>query len=312
MSKKPLILSLNVPLCPVHCAYCDKQTQAVGDLDVLDRYADALRREAQYSSGDYGDYEVKAVWIGGGIPCHLFDEAMGDLLRDMRGWFAFAPDAEITLKAHPGMVSVETLNACRRGGVSWLSVEYVTANAFEDEPLGRFLPPSAMDTTKLVLQNAPLSLSFDLILGLPAQTPGTLTQSLAKAVGYGAKHISLYPLRVAQGTPFAEGWARENAGSTALRRHLPSDAERETLAATADAWLREHGFAPYLPGHYALGGFACRYRALQSEGCEQLGFGAGAESRIDGLYSRNTQSVRDYCRFSPDPRRLTQVVRPLK
>ena len=310
--KKPLILSLNVPFCPARCAYCDKLTQAVGDLSTLEDYAAALRREVEYAAGDYADCEVQAVWIGGGIASHLFDEALGDLLRDMRGWFSFAPDAEITLKAHPGMVSVETLNACRRGGVSRLSVEYVTANAFEDEPLGRFLPPSAMDTTMLVLQNAPVDLFFDLLLGLPAQTAGTLAQTLAKAVSYGAKHISLYPLRVSEGTPFADGWVRQNAGSTALRKHLPDTQEREALAASADAWLRERGFEPYLPGHYAQDGFACRYRLLQSKRCEQLGFGAGAETRFDGVYSRNTRSVRDYCRFSPDPQKLTRVARAIE
>ncbi len=308
MNKKPLILSLNVPLCPVRCSYCDRCTSAVDNLDLLNLYADALRREVQYSAGDYGDYQVQAVWIGGGIPSHLFDEALGDLLRDMRNWFDFTPDAEITLKAHPGMVSVETVNACRRGNISRLSIEYVTANTFEHEPLGRFLPPSAMETTKIVLQNTSLTLSFDLLLGLPSQTPGTFAQSLSKVIDYGAKHISLYPIRIVKGTPFADQWVKMNEGSTALRRHLPDASERDALIAAADALLCKQGFMPYLSGHYALKGFACRYLQLEHEGCEQLAFGAGAESRIDGFRSRNTQNIADYCRFSPDPRKLTQFV----
>lgn len=307
----PLLISLNVPFCPKRCDYCDKGCDVIGDLALLDRYADALTREVRASARQFDDCQVQAVWIGGGIAGHLFDEKLGELLRDMRGWFPFAEGAEITLKVHPGMVSTETLTAMRRGGITRLSIDYATANAFECEPLGRFLPPSAMDVTHMVLANTPVCRSFDVLTGLPAQTPGTIVQTLEQTLGYGARHIHLMPLRIVPGTAFAEGWVKENARSTSLRRRLPDEREREAIHAAAGAWLREHGFSEYLPGQYAQPGWESTYLRLESEGCAQLSFGAGAVSRMDGLLSRNIRSVRDYCRFSPAPEKLTQSVCPM-
>lgn len=307
----PILLSLNIPFCPVRCAYCDKGNDVIGDFAVLKDYIAALRREVQASARAFDDCQVQALWVGGGIAGHLFDEELGELLRDMRAWFRFSADAEVTLKVHPGMVSTETLAAVRRGGVTRLSVDYATAEGFECEPLGRFLPPGAMDVTKMVLAGAPVQLSFDVLTGLPAQTAGTLERTLQRVADYGARHVSLIPLRVAAGTPFADGWAKENAGSVSLRRRLPDETERDALTEHAGIWLCEHGFEPGLPGEYALPGCACRYLALRHGGCQELAFGAGAKTRIDGMVSENIRSVKDYCRFSPDPERLTLWVRPV-
>lgn len=308
----PILLSLNIPFCPVRCAHCDKGNDVIGDLAVLEDYISALRRETEASAHTFDDCQVQALWVGGGIAGHLFDEALGELLRDMRAWFPFAGDAEVTLKVHPGMVSAQTVEAMRRGGVTRLSVDYVTADSFEGEPLGRFLPPGAMDVTKMVLAGAPVQLSFDVLTGLPAQTAGTLEHTLQKALDYGARHVSLIPLRVKEGTPLSENWMKANAGSTSLRRRLPDEAERDALTAHAGEWLRERGFACDAPGQYALPGCACRYLALRRAGCQELSFGAGAQSRIDGMVSENIRDVKRYCRYSPDPARLTRFVRPME
>lgn len=303
---KPLLLALNIPFCPCRCDYCDKGCQVIGDLQVLDRYADALMREVEASAHQYEDCQIQAVWVGGGMASHLFDEKLGILLRRMREWFPFAPRTEITLKAHPGMISTETLAAMRRGGVTRLSVDYATANSFESEPLGRYLPPGAMDITHMVLGSAPVAMSFDVLTGLPAQTPGTMVQTLERVLNYGARHVSLMPLRIVPGTPFAEKWVKENEGNTALRRHLPDNAECEAILRRADGWLMEHGFSEYLPGEYALPGEESIYLRMRADGCEELAFGAGASTRMDGICSRNIRDIGNYCRYSPDPQRLTK------
>lgn len=308
----PLLLSLNVPFCPVRCAYCDKGCDVIGDLSALDRYADALTAEVKASAHQFEDCQVQAVWIGGGMAGHLFDEKLGLLLRDMRGWFPFAEQAEITLKVHPGMVSTETLTTMRRGGITRLSIDYATSNTFECEPLGRFLPPDVMDVTKMVLANTPVSLSFDVLTGLPAQTPGTIVQTLDQALRYGAQHIHLMPLRIVLGTPFADEWVKAHTDRTSLRHRLPDAEEQEAILAAAQDWLTAHGFVQYLPEQYALPGCESTYLRLEKEGCSELSFGAGAVSRLDGFVSHNIRSVRDYCRFSPAPEKLTHSVCPIE
>lgn len=308
-----VLLALNIPFCPKRCAFCTRAVQPLRTLDALPGYIAALRREVQASASDLADRTVTAVWVGGGIAGHLFDEALGDLLQDMRRWYTFAPDAEVTLKIHPGMFSAETLNTCRRGRVTRVSVEYATADPFESEALGRFLPPSVMDTTQLVLGGAPaLRRSFDLLTGAPGQTQATLRRTLETVLRYGPDHVALYPFRLEEGSAYAASHRQNEAADQAsLRRRLPGGPEADALYAFAAGWLREQGFAEYLPGRFALPGGESRFLQQEAAGCEQVGFGAGAETRLDGVYSRNTADIALYTRCAPDPRRLTAVVRPL-
>lgn len=309
-----LLLALNIPFCPRRCAYCTRPIQPLHTLDALPGYIAALRREVQAAAPDLEDHMVCAVWIGGGIAGHLFDEALGDLLQDMHRWYRFAPGAEITLKVHPGMFSAETLHTCRRGQITRLSLEYVTADPFESEALGRFLPPSVMDTTQLVL-GAALSLrrSFDLLTGTPGQTPATLRRTLETVLRYGAGHVSLYPFRLEAGSAYAaQHCQNEQADQNSLRRHLPTGPEADGLREAAAVWLREQGFVEYLPGRFALPGQESVFLQQEAAGCEQVGFGTGAKTLLDGSFSRNTFDIRRYTQYSPDPAKLTELVRPLR
>ena len=184
MEKKPLLLYLDIPFCPGRCAHCAKPALEPR-ADWREGYIEALGRELRAQKDSLPDYEVKAVWIGGGIPGHMADPQLGELLRELPQILPLDPDAEITLKVHPGMFSVDTLELCRHGHVTRLSVEYVTRNSYEYENLGRFLAPDAMDTTRMVLGNSKLELSFDVLTGLPGQTDATLLESLGAAVKIG-------------------------------------------------------------------------------------------------------------------------------
>jgi oxygen-independent coproporphyrinogen-3 oxidase len=313
MTQQDLLLFLNIPFCPRQCAHCARAVHPLNTLDALPGYIAALRKEVQAFAPDAEGRTVAGVWVGGGIAGHLFDEELGDLLQDMRRWYTFAPDAEVTLKVHPGMVSVETLNACRRGKVDRLSIEYATGDPFESEALERFLPPVVMDTTAMILNSDHrLRRSFDVLVGAPGQTAATLTKTLESVHKYGAGHVVLYPFRMEVGARYpARHRQNEQVEQASLRRHLPDAAEAAALRETAAAWLAAHDFHEYRPDHFALSGQESRFLQLEAAGCEQVGFGAGAETRMDGIYSRNTADLERYVRLSPDPQAITAVVKPL-
>lgn len=301
MEKKPLLLYLDIPFCPVRCRHCVKP--ALKPLPELRRaYLQALRREAEGSAGSVDDYEVQAVWIGGGIAGHMADEELGELLRQLPRWFPFCEEAEITLKVHPGMIGAETRKACRLGGVTRLSVEYVTKSLFESEALGRFLNPAAMEVSKMVLNGSLLRESFDVVAGLPGQTKTSLTESLEAALSYGAGHISLYPLRLAAGSALEQEWReKQEALQKNPRRRLAEAAELAALIETGGHFLQERGMREYLPGHWAFPGNECRYLRLEAAGAECLAFGLGAVSCLEGIRSWNTAELAVYLRHSAEP-----------
>lgn len=311
MEKKPLLLYLDIPFCPAHCRHCTKP--ALKPLpEWRHAYLQALRREAESSAGSVDDYEVQAVWIGGGIAGHMADEELGELLKQLPRWFPFDSAPEITLKVHPGMVGAETRKACRLGGVTRLSVEYVTKNLFEYEALGRFLNPAAVEVTEMVLAGSCLEQSFDIVAGLPGQTRTSLEESLKAALSYGAGHIALYPLRLTDDSALGQEWKKDSGYfQKNLRRRLPEEAQKAELLEAGGRLLREQGFLEYLPGQWALPGRECRYRQQEAKGAECLAFGLGAVSCLDGVRSFNTKDLGLYLRHSAEPGRIICHTEPV-
>lgn len=302
---RKILLYLAVPFCPKKCDYCTYDCTPFRDTTLPNLYAQALRKEIEYAASDYADCEIQAVWVGGGIATHMMDEQLGDLLRDMRKWFRYAPDAQTTVKSHPGMVSAETLDCLHRGRVEQLSIEGITSISSESEPLGRYLSPDAMRYTALVTAHAPLTMSMDVLTGLPGQTPGTVVQTLKAFREYGAKAFRLIPMRLCTGTVYA-AWAEKNKDSTNLRKHLPTADECVAVSKAAEDWLKAEGYIETIPGVYALPGCENRFLQLEHRGMEVVGFGAGAESVFDGIRSCNTANVAKYINASPDPRKLIE------
>lgn len=289
-SPAPLILYLSVPFCPKPCAYCTRRTLDAGGSQLRYAYADALQRELEASAPDFQDAPVEAVWVGGGIAAHMFDDALGALLKRLPRLMPVAPDAEITITAHPGMVSVETLNACRRGGVSRLNLDFATANPAEYRRLGRFLDPSALDVTMTVLGSSALSLGFDLVVGIEGQTDESLRRSIDHVLKRGARHLSLFPLE--------RGDGRDGDSDAARAAWLETRAE---LLGFATALLTARGFTQYAPHRFAVAGEASRYLALEHAGANVLGLGLGARTRLDGVCSVNTDDLGRYLAHTGDP-----------
>lgn len=304
MGRKPLLLYLDIPFCPVHCRHCVKAALEPAP-ERRRAYLQALRREAEGSAGSVDDYEVQAVWVGGGIAGHMADEELGELLRQLPRWFPFGGDTEITLKVHPGMVGAKTREVCRLGGVTRLNVEYVTKSLFESEALGRFLNPAAMDVSEMVLRGSLFARGFDVVAGLPGQTGTSLTESLEKALAYGAGHISLYPLRLEEGSILAQEWGeRQESLCRNPRRRLAQGEEMTALLEAGARFLREKGLREYLPGQWAFPGRECRYFELEAAGVECLAFGLGAVSCLEGVRSWNTGDLEMYLGHSAEPGRI--------
>jgi len=273
---------------------------------------EALDREVRAQAGSLPEYQIQAVWVGGGIPGHMADSRLGELLRELPTLLPLAPDAEITLKIHPGMVSVDTLDLCRHGHVTRLSVEYVTRNSYEHENLNRFLASDAMDNTRMVLGPSKLDMSFDVLTGLPGQTEETLLESLGAVVSYGAGHISLYPLELLPGTALCRTWEQEAERLQGNpRKRLPDEEAKAAMTQAAGAFLTSHGFEEYLPGRWAKPGKACRYFTLEREHCEVLGCGLGAVSVLDGVRSENSADLNVYLRYSDRPDQLIVRAEPI-
>src|SRR5690606_8294635 len=124
-----------------------------------------------------------------------------------RGW-GLEHDAEVTLEANPTSVEAERFAGYRAAGVNRLSLG---VQALDDRALKRLgrLHSGAEALAALDLARAQFpQVSIDLIYARQDQTLEEWEAELARAIGLGIDHLSLYQLTIETGTRFGELHAR--------------------------------------------------------------------------------------------------------
>src|SRR6266487_1009598 len=119
-------LYLHIPFCHTRCHYCDFNTYA-GILPLREPYVQALQVEVEQAGKlaqrpDGTPRRARTIFFGGGTPSLLSAIQTARLLRACRSAFAIDQDAEVTLEANPGTLTLEHLIELRTAGINRLSI----------------------------------------------------------------------------------------------------------------------------------------------------------------------------------------------
>ncbi|MBU4225807.1 MAG: radical SAM protein, partial [Chloroflexi bacterium] len=135
-------LYLHIPFCTHRCAYCDFNTYA-GQEALIPAYVDALCREirivgdAARAERSGSEVEAHTIFFGGGTPSLLTHGQFEKILKTIRENFEVLFDAEISLEANPGTISLACLLDLQRLGFNRLSLGVQSAHADELRQLER-------------------------------------------------------------------------------------------------------------------------------------------------------------------------------
>ncbi len=125
------------------------------------------------------------------------------IFRSLHKHFALTEDAEITIEANPGTVSLEHLKKIRAIGINRISFGVQSANSEELRMLERahdfFDVINSVSWARSVGFD---NLNLDLIYGLPEQTLPTWQSTVKRILDLHPDHISAYALTLEHGTPF--------------------------------------------------------------------------------------------------------------
>lgn len=281
---------VHVPFCKHRCAYCDFNTYA-GQEALIPAYVDALTQEIEFvAHRRSAGLLVGSVFFGGGTPSLLEPRQFDAILKTLRRAFDFTPDAEITIEANPGTVTLDKLRRLRASGINRVSYGVQSANAEELRLLERAhdffdVIQAVSDARKAGFSN----LNLDLIYGLPEQTPATWQRTLARVVNLRPEHISAYALTLEHGTPF---------GSWSNRGWMPipdPDIAAE-MYEYAEEYLDASGYAHYEISNWAKSNseLFCRHNLQYWRSLPYLGFGAGAHGYANGYRYSNVLRVKTY------------------
>ena len=291
--KRPLELYLHIPFCVRKCEYCDFLSGPASDL-VRSGYVEQLRQEILCQSAYYQGYEAVTVFLGGGTPSLLKEGEIAALMDTVHRCFSVSPEAEITIEANPGTVTMEKLQTYRACGINRISIGLQSADDRELKALGRIHTyGDFLKTYQRVRQAGFANVNVDLMSALPGQTMASWKNTMKKTAMLKPEHISAYSLILEEGTPFYEKYHDHPEA-------LPGEDEEREMYYAAKAFLKEQGYERYEISNYARRGYACRHNVGYWTGREYLGLGLGASSYIQGCRFRNEPDLQKYSRIRMD------------
>ena len=309
MNKRELELYIHIPFCARKCAYCDFLSFAAPERVYRD-YMDKLMEEICGQGPNFQEYRVSTISVGGGTPSLLPADLIMELFATLHENFDISLDAEITMEAKPGTLTMEKLEVYRQSGVNRLSIGLQSADDKELKYLGRIHSyDSFLKSYQRARQAGFQNINIDLMSALPGQDVHSWKNTLKKVMMLRPEHISAYSLIIEEGTLFYERFGEpqgscacgaQTAAEVAARAavmtlpDLPDeDTDREMYHLTREM-MAAHGYERYEISNYAKKGYECRHNTGYWTGVEYLGLGLGASSYTYGYRYHNTEDLQEY------------------
>jgi oxygen-independent coproporphyrinogen-3 oxidase len=277
---------IQVPFCQIKCTYCNFHTGVVSSSRFAP-YAEAVQTEIREhrlrlaSEGvvlpeSFESLTVDTVYFGGGTPSLLDPAHLAAILSSIRDTFP-SQFREVTLEADPETVEPAKAEAWAAAGISRISFGVQSFSDVELKAAGRMHRRADVYCAVPILHAVGIrNISFDLIAGLPHQTPASWRDSLDELIALAPQHVSIYLLEVDEGSRLGSEILR--GGSKYSASAVPSDdamAESYDLARTT---LAVAGYDHYEISNFAKPGFASAHNLKYWRREPYLGFGAGAHS----------------------------------
>ncbi len=278
-------LYVHLPYCASRCAYCAFVVTTEGAS--RDRYLVALEREAALLAPEAAAAAFDSIYLGGGTPSLLPPGSVARLLQALRSRFDVAEGAEVTLEANPEDVTPGAVAAWRDAGINRVSAGVQSLADAELAAVGRRHDAAGARAALAALAGSGLSISGDLILGLPNQTPESFRASVAGLADAGVDHVSVYLLETEKSKTIEEDRRRSP------ERYLPDDAQ-------ADLWLEmgellsSRGLAHYEISNWARPGREARHNVKYWTRAPTLGLGVSAHELWGGRRRANVSNLDQY------------------
>lgn len=283
---KRLGIYVHIPFCKSKCAYCDFYSYPPRDERVYEAYTDALVNHISSYRVAGGDYAPDTLYIGGGTPTVLPEEDMLRILRAIKSTFSLQKNVEFTMECNPATVSLPMLKKYRRMGVNRISMGLQSAHEHELRALGRTHSLQDFEESYRILREAKFdNVNIDLMYGIPYQTMASWISSLKYVISLAPEHISLYNLKLEEGTPLY---------SIADSMPRPDEETEFAMYSAAIDLLAANGYRQYEISNFARVGKESQHNLKYWHCDEYLGFGPGAHSYFKDIRFSYKRSVSNY------------------
>jgi len=301
-SGRPLSLYFHIPFCDTICYYCGCNKVVTANKKRAQPYLQALYREIALRAEQIDSSRpVNQLHWGGGTPTYISDKEKRELMAVIGDHFQLLNDdsGEYSIEIHPGGLTPETLTLLRELGFNRLSMGVQDFNPQVQQAVNRF--NSLAEVTALsdrAKAEGFLSLSMDLIYGLPHQTLSSVHNTLEQVIDLGPERLSLFN--------YAHMPHLFKSQKQIDERALPEPQEKLRILEDAIETLQNAGYVYIGMDHFAKpddalaiaqeqGLLQRNFQGYATHGnCDLLAFGVSAISSIDNIFVQNAKDINVY------------------
>lgn len=268
----PLSLYVHIPWCIQKCPYCDFNSHAlkggIPEQEYVSHLIDDLKQDIKWVQGR----KLHSIFIGGGTPSLLSEQAVDRLLHEISQHIAFDDNIEITLEANPGTLEYNKFAGFSNAGVNRISVGIQSFQADKLQVLGRIHSCQEAEKAAQFAKASVPTFNLDLMHGLPDQTLDDALGDLTQAIDLSPTHLSWYQLTIEPNTLF---YSRPPL--------LPEDDILWTIQEQGQQRIADAGYRQYEISAYAKPGFECKHNLNYWRFGDYIGIGCGAHGKITDL-----------------------------
>lgn len=298
----PLSLYLHIPFCQNICYYCACNKIVTKDKGASRRYLDYLAKEITLQSALTSKRRlVTQLHLGGGTPTFMDNAELTELMHHLAHNFKLtdSPSREYSIEIDPRTVSKDTLALLKGLGFNRLSLGVQDFDPQVQKAINR---QQSVDMIKSLTEAARLyqfkSVSYDLIYGLPFQTPESLTTTLQHVIALAPDRIAFYN--------YAHLPERFSSQRAIDRLSLPSAQQKLDMLELISSTLLEAGYLYIGMDHFvkpdddlaiaqANGKLQRNFQGYST--CmapDLIGMGVSAISSLEHCYAQNEKNLNDY------------------
>jgi len=293
-----LSLYFHLPFCKSLCWYCGCANVITADHSAAQKYLSYLDREIKLIKPALDPRrQVVQIHLGGGTPTYFQPEELRALGHLIRHHFKVSPMMEGSVEIDPRTLSLGHVSALAECGFRRVSLGVQDFDPEVQAAIHRVQPREfTEEAVSLFRKNGFTSVNFDLIYGLPQQTPTTFGKTLDAVIEMNPDRLAIF------------GYAHVPWLKPAQRllTELPSPKARLTLLKLAVERLTEAGYICIGLDHFAkphdplakaqaAGELHRNFQGYTTCADADIhAFGMSSISQADGTYWQNEKDLDAY------------------
>ncbi len=240
-------LYIHLPFCESLCTYCGCNKYITVNHGHESPYIDTLLKEWQlYRALFKAPPKIREVHLGGGTPTFFSASNLSNLLQTIFNSCEVMPDATMSFEGHPNNTTLEHLQTLYSLGFRRVSLGIQDFDPAVQKVINRIQPFSTVEkVVREARQTGYTSINFDLIYGLPLQTPESIRNTITQV-------MQLFPERIAFYSYAHVPWIKGNGQRLFSEKDLPKDAAKRALYELGRSMLQEYFYKEIGMDHFAL------------------------------------------------------------